>query len=114
MGKLLAVFFLAMWSIQLLGRAANAFTRWQRQRGEFRHTDENEWEIIDPSERSDGTLVQTALSRMEKARRVFGGRIRSEAGPLDKRALRIGLWMLLGVTAVALLILVPTLIVALQ
>ena len=114
MGKIIAVLFLAMWTIQLVGRAANAFARWQREREELRPTDENEWEIIDPSERSDGSPVQAALSHIEKAQRVFNGRVRHEAGPLDKRARRIGLWMLLGVAAIALLILVPTLIVALQ
>ncbi|MDP6225098.1 MAG: hypothetical protein QF501_01350 [Anaerolineales bacterium] len=114
MGKIIAVLFFAMWAIQLLNRAADAFARRQRERGEFRHTDEDEWEVINPSERADGTPVQAALSRIEKARRVFNGRVRTEAGPLEKRARRIVLWVLLGVTALALLILVPTLVVAIK
>ena len=114
MGKIIAVLFLAMWAIQLLSRAADAFARWQRDRNEFRHTDEDEWEIIDPAERSDGTPVQAALSHIQKARGVFNGRQRTESGRLNKRARRIGLWVLLGVTTMALLILIPTLIVALQ
>ncbi len=114
MGKIIAVLFFAMWAIQLLSRAADTFARWQRERGEFRGADENEWEIIDPSNRADGSPVQAALARIEKARRVFNSRVHNEAGPLDKRARRIGLWVLLGATAVALLILVPTLIVVLQ
>lgn len=114
MGKIIALLFFAMWAIQLFGRAANAFARWQRERDEFHSADEDEWEIIDPAERSDGTPVQAALSHIQKARGVFNGRQRTEAGPLDKRARRIGLWVLLGVTTMALLILIPTLIVALQ
>ena len=114
MGKIIAVLFFAMWAIQLLNRAADAFARRQRERGEFRHTDEDEWEVINPSERADGPPVQAALSRIEKARRVFNGRVRTEAGPLEKRARRIGWWVLLGVTALALLILVPTLVVAIK
>lgn len=114
MGKLIALLFFTMWAIQLFGRAANAFTRWQRERGEFDNVDEDGWEIIDPAERSDGTPVQAALSHIQKARRVFNGRQRTESGRLNKRARRIGLWVLLGVTTMALLILIPTLIVALQ
>ncbi len=69
---------------------------------------------IDPYDGADETRVQAALSDIEKARRVFKGRVRIKTGPLEKRARRIALWVLLGVTVVALLILVPTLIVALK
>ena len=112
--KIISLLFLAMWALQLLSRAAEAFDRWQRNRGQFRHSDEDEWEVIDPSNRSDGTPVQAALSRMEKARRVFAGRVISKSVPLDKRARSIGLWVLIGVTALALLIILPALFVALQ
>ena len=114
MGKIIALLFFAMWAFQLFSRAADAFARWQRERGQFRHTDEDQWEIIDPSERSDGTPVQAALSRMEKARRVFTGRVTTKSVPPDKRARSIGLWVLLGVTVLALLIILPALVVALQ
>ncbi|HJO33972.1 MAG: hypothetical protein QF376_01765 [Anaerolineales bacterium] len=114
MGKIILFLFFAMWAVQLLSRAADAFARWQRERGQFSKNDENEWEIIDPSERADGTPVEAALSRIEKARRVFNGRVRAEASPLEKRTRRIGLWVLLGVTALALLLLIPTLFVALK
>ena len=114
MGKIIAFIFFAMWTFQLLGRAANAFTRWQQQRSQFGNTEEGEWEVIDPAERSDGTPVQAALSSIEKARRVFNGRMRNQNGTLDNRANRIGILVLLGATALALLILVPTLIVILQ
>jgi predicted acylesterase/phospholipase RssA len=114
MGKIIAVLFLAMWAIQLLSRAADAFARWQRDRNEFRHTDEDEWEIINPSQWSDGTPVQAALSRIEKARRVFSGRMHTENGPLEESARSIGLRILIGVAALTLLILVPILLVALR
>ena len=109
MGKIIAFLFFAMWTFQLL-----SLVRWQRERSQFGNTEDDEWEIIDPSERSDGTPVQAALSSIEKARRVFNGRMRNQGRTPDNRANRIGLWVLLGATAVALLILVPTLIVVLQ
>lgn len=114
MGKIIAFLFFAVWVFQLLSRGVDAFARWKRERGQFRHTDRDEWEIIDPSERSDGTPVQAALSRIEKAQRVFSGRVRTKTGTSDKHAKRIGFWVLMAVTAVALIVLVPTLIVALQ
>ena len=60
----------------------------------------------------DGYFVDYPI--VEKARRVFNGRMRNQGRTPDNRANRIGLWVLLGATAVALLILVPTLIVVLQ
>ncbi len=69
---------------------------------------------FDPNDGTDAPRVEPALSDIEKARRVFNGKVRIETGPLEKRAGRIALWVLLAVTVVALLILVPTLIVALK
>jgi|TARA_B100002003_G_C13898347_1_gene437766 hypothetical protein len=116
MGKLIALLFLVMWTVQLITRAANAFRQWQRER--FSTSDEENWEIIEPSQRDDGTPVQAALSQIEKARRVFNGsnsrKTNVETGEFEISFRRLGMKILIGVTVIALLITLPIVILALR
>ena len=122
MGKLIALLFLVMWTVQLITRAANAFRQWQRER--FSTSDEENWEIIEPSQRDDGTPVQAALSQIEKARRVFNGRSSGfrnnsgktnvETGEFEINFRRLAMKILIGVTVIALLITLPIVILALR
>ncbi len=114
MGKLIALLFLVMWTVQLITRAANSFIQWQR--GRFSGSDEESWKIIEPAQRDDGTPVKAALSQIEKARQVFNGSTNGEnsrgSGELETNFRQLGLKILIGVTAIALLVTIPILIVA--
>ena len=116
MGKLIALVFLVMWTVQLMTRAINAYIQWQR--GRFSTADEENWEIIEPAKRDDGTPIQAALSQIEKARQVFNGSINGESnletGESEKNFQRIGLKILVGVTVIALLVTIPIVIIALR
>tara|TARA_B100000945_G_scaffold317533_1_gene320577 strand:- start:3686 stop:4033 length:348 start_codon:yes stop_codon:yes gene_type:complete len=114
MGKLLAFFFFIMWTIQLISRATNAFMQWQsKKNGNLK---EESWEIIEPSNRDDGTPIQSTLSQIEKARKIFGEsnfNNSKENNNQDINVLKLGTKVLIGVTVIALLITIPILIVAL-
>ncbi|MBO36969.1 MAG: hypothetical protein CL612_03950 [Anaerolineaceae bacterium] len=114
MGKLIALLFLVMWTVQLIHRAANSFIQWQR--GRFSGSDEESWKIIEPAQRDDGTPIKAALSQIEKARQVFNGSTNGKnvrgTGELETNFRHLGLKILIGVTAIALLVTIPILIVA--
>ena len=116
MGKLIALLFFVMWTVQLITRAANYFIQWQR--GRSSGTNEESWKIIEPAQRDDGTPVKAALSQIEKARRVFNGSANGkngkETGELETNFRHLGLKILIGITAIALLVTIPILIVALR
>ena len=114
MGKLIALLFFIMWTVQLITRAANSFIQWQR--GRSSGSDQESWKIIEPAQRDDGTPVKAALSQIEKARRVFNGSANGknnrESGGLEINFQQLGLKILIGVAAIAFLITAPILIVA--
>jgi hypothetical protein len=116
MGKLIALLFLVMWTVQLITRAANAFRKWQH--GKLSTSDEENWEIIEPAQRADGTPIQAALSQIEKARRVFNGsnsgKTNVETGEFEINFQRLGAKILIGATVIAALITLPIVILALR
>ena len=112
--KLFSILVLARLSFYLVNRIANKITKWQHDKGESTLNDEGDWEIIDPAERDDGIRVEAQLSQREKARRVFGARVHTKVSSLEKRVVRGGLLALAILVVLALLIMVPTLILALQ
>ena len=114
MGKLIALLFFVMWTVQLITRAANYFIQWQR--GRSSGTNEESWKIIEPAQRDDGTPVKTALSQIAKARQAFNGSTNGKnvrgTDKLETNFRHLGLKILIGVTAIALLVTIPILIVA--
>ncbi|MDP6770150.1 MAG: hypothetical protein QF704_05595, partial [Anaerolineales bacterium] len=108
--------FFVMWTVQLITRAANYFIQWQRSRSSG--SDQESWEIIEPAQRDDGTPIKAALSQIAKARQVFNGSTNGknvrETGELETNFRHLGLKILIGVTAIALLVTIPILIIALR
>ena len=99
MGKLIALLFLVMWTVQLITRAANSFIQWQR--GRSAGSDEESWKIIEPAQRDDGTPVKTALSQIAKARQAFNGSTNGKnvrgTDELETNFRHLGLKILIGV-----------------
>ena len=114
MSKLIAILMLAMWTFHLLSKMAQGVSQWRQDRQSSAPKDESEWEIIEPAEREDGKQVKAQLSRREKARRVFGARVHIDASPLEKNIAQSGMLTLRILVIISLLILVPTLILALR
>lgn len=114
MSKLFSILLLVMWTFYLLSRITQGITKWHQGRQSSAHDNSNDWEIIEPAERDDGSQVEAQLSQREKARRVFGARVHTEASPLEKHIMRGGMLALGILVALTLIVLVPTLVVALR